>query len=112
MDDHLFKYRQYNPGNRAEVLCGLAQTTAKLEGCLVVDIHEYVFDELLFPEWRETCHRLLQYLAERSDFWMTTPDQVARHWSRRHELILQASQGLAELVKTENPGRMALVGEG
>jgi hypothetical protein len=94
MDDQLFGYRADNPGERMEVLRALVDRTIDQRGCFVVDIHEYVFDDELFPGWSRTYRELLEDLAGRSDLWIETPARVAEHWARRHELIVGHSQGL------------------
>jgi hypothetical protein len=94
MDDQLFGYRSHNPGERIEVLRRLVDRAIVQRGCFVVDIHEYVFDDVLFPGWSRTYGDLLEHLAARSDVWIETPARVAEHWARRHELIVGHSQGL------------------
>lgn len=96
MDDHLFRRHEHNPGDRGEILRALADVVAEQGGCLVIDIHDYVFDEVLFPEWAKTYFALLGYLLERSDFWIETPKAIAQHWQQRHASILQNSEGLTE----------------
>lgn len=94
MDDQLFGHRRHNPGDRLAVLKGLADTAADQGGCLHVDVHDYVYDEVLFPAWAKTYRELLEYLVGRSDFWIDTPGAIADHWISRCEAIRQASRGL------------------
>lgn len=94
MDDQLFGYRTHNPGERIELLRALVDRVVAQRGCFVVDIHEYVFDDELFPGWSRTYRDLLEHLTERSDVWIETPARVAAHWARRHELIVEHSRGL------------------
>jgi hypothetical protein len=96
MDDHLFGHRAWNPGDRWQLLQDLADRVAGQEGCLTVDVHNYVWDNALFPGWAETYLRLWQYLLDRGDFWFATPAEIAEHWIARHQAIVQASQGLSE----------------
>jgi hypothetical protein len=98
MDDQLFGYRQDNRGDRLAVLSALAETVAALGGCLLIDVHDYVFDDVLFPEWAETYQRLWEHLLTRSDFWIETPGTIAEHWRRRDAKISQASRGLSATV--------------
>jgi len=96
MDDHLFRHREDNPGGRFEILRALSEKVVQQGGCLSVDIHDYVFDEMLFPGWLKTYQQLWEYLLGRLDFWITTPGQIADHWIRRTTLITQASCGLTQ----------------
>jgi hypothetical protein len=94
MDAQLFTDRAHNPGDRLALLSGLADRTAAQRGCLVIDIHEYVFDDVLYPGWTDTFRRLWEYLAARGDVWFATPGQVAEHWRARYAALVQASRGL------------------
>jgi hypothetical protein len=94
MDDHLFGHRLDNPGDRFDILSAVADRTAKQGGCLLIDVHEYVFDDVLFPGWATTYRQLLECLTLRSDFWIGTPGEIANHWIERYALILQRSRGL------------------
>lgn len=94
MDDHLFGHRKDNPGDRMEILHALADRAADQGGCLLVDVHDYVFDEVLFPEWAGTYRGLWEYLIARADFWVDTPHRIAEHWIRRYSALQQASRGL------------------
>jgi hypothetical protein len=94
MDDQLFGQRACNPGDRHEILRALANRTAHQEGCLVVDLHDYVFDDALFPGWVQTYRRLWEYLLDRGDFWLATPGEIAAHWIARYRALEQGSCGL------------------
>ena len=94
MDDHLFGQRADNPGNRRELLRQLAATTAEQGGLLLVDVHDYVYDEALFPGWAATYRELWEDLFARGDVWFATPGEIAAHWAERQALITQASLGL------------------
>jgi hypothetical protein len=98
MDDQLFGYRQDNPGDRRELLQALADKAAEQGGCLLIDVHDYVYDDVLFPDWAETYRSLWEYLISRSDFWIDTPGNIAEHWIKRHTNITKASQGLTGAV--------------
>jgi hypothetical protein len=96
MDDQLFQFYAYNqiqPG-RFETLKALAERVAEQGGCMTLDVHDYVYDEKLFPEWRQTYQDLLVYLNERGDFWFNTPIEIARHWTERYRRIVNSSHGL------------------
>jgi hypothetical protein len=94
MDDQLFGYQRDNPGDRLEMLRELADETARQGGCLVLDVHDYVFDSVLFPGWASTYRSLLEDVVSRSDFWVATPAEIADHWTGRHASIAEASEGL------------------
>ena len=96
MDDQVFGHQADNPGPRHENLQALADQAAKQEGCLLIDVHNYVFDDALFPGWADSYRRLWQYLLDRGDFWLATPAEIAKHWIGRHEALVQASLGLKE----------------
>lgn len=96
MDDHLFGYLDLNSGDRFETLQSLVSTAAEQGGCLFVDIHDYVFDETLFPGWLQLYCRLLEDLIDRSDFWIAKPIEIAQHWIERYESIIRESTGLNE----------------
>jgi hypothetical protein len=94
MDDQLFGHRQDNPGDRLEILRALADRAADQGGCLLIDVHDYVFDEVLYPGWAQTYRELWEYLLTRSDFWIDTPGNIANHWIKRYNNLVHASQGL------------------
>jgi hypothetical protein len=96
MDDQLFGLRAHNPGDRLAVLRALVSRTAEQRGCLLIDVHDYVFDDALFPGWAQTYHHLWEHLLEREDFWIGTPAQIAEFWTARHVALVQASRGLGE----------------
>jgi hypothetical protein len=95
MDDHLFGHSTHNPGDRWELLRTLADRAAHQGGCLLIDVHDYVFDDVLFPRWADTYRRLWEYLLSRGDFWLGTPAQIADHWIARYQSLVQASRGLS-----------------
>jgi hypothetical protein len=96
MDDQLFGMQAYNPGDRSKLLRALADRVAEQGGCLLIDVHNYVFDDILFPEWAATYRRLWEYLLDRGDFWFGTPAEIANHWIARYESLVKASRGLRE----------------
>lgn len=96
MDQHLFQFGADNPGDPATLLAGLTSRVAEQEGCLVVNIHDYTFDDQLFPGWSRVYGELLQHLSERGDFWIETPRAVAHHWRARADSIAEASRGLSD----------------
>ncbi len=94
MDDQLFGHRAYNPGDRQTILQALVERTAAQGGCMLIDVHDYVYDDQLFPEWAATYRHLWEYLAARGDFWVATPIRIADYWAERDALIRRASSGL------------------
>lgn len=96
MDDQLFRYLKYNQDGtgRVETLIHLTDRVLEQGGCFTLDIHDYVYDDCLFPEWRKTYQQLLVHLHQQGDFWFNTPLEIARHWTGRCRKIQQASRGL------------------
>lgn len=96
MDDQLFGQRAHNPGEPRAILRGLAERAAEQGGLLLVDVHDYVFDDALFPGWARAYRELWEELAGRGDFWLETPGRIAAHWRARYTSLTDASRGLAE----------------
>jgi hypothetical protein len=94
MDSQLFTERALNPGEPLALLRGLADQAAAQAGCLMIDIHDYVFDDALYPGWAAAYRRLWEYLLSRGDFWFATPARISEHWQARYESLVQASRGL------------------
>jgi hypothetical protein len=94
MDSQLFLQRDANPGSPDTVLRALADQTAAQGGMLLVNVHDYVFDDALFPGWAATLRRLWDYLTTRSDFWMAAPAEIAAHWHARYRRLRASSVGL------------------
>jgi len=96
MDDQLFGHLKHNPGDRFKNLQAIIELAAEAKGCVVVDIHQYVFDDTLFPDWRQIYLWFMENLIGRSDFWIGTPGEIADHWIKRYSSILDDSVGLRE----------------
>lgn len=94
MDDHLFGQRADNPGDRQALLNGLVTRAAAQGGMLLVDVHEYVYDDTLFPGWAAAYRALWEQLFARGDVWFATPGEIAQHWAVRHAVIERTSCGL------------------
>jgi hypothetical protein len=94
MDDQLFGFIDKNPGNRKELLGKLVDRVTENEGCLAVNIHEYVFDDTLFPGWSQSYIDLWCDIASRRDYWLATPHEIADYWSKRYHHLLDHSHGL------------------
>jgi hypothetical protein len=91
MDSQLFVHRAANPGDPPARIDALLDTVAAQGGCLIADVHDYVFDEELFPGWRAAFEHLLDSVAARRDVWIAPPGEVARHWTARHRALAAAS---------------------
>ncbi|HEX7794863.1 MAG TPA: polysaccharide deacetylase family protein [Vicinamibacterales bacterium] len=95
MDDQLFGFRSHNPGEPRTLLRSLVDRVSQQGGCLLVNMHEYVLDERLFPDWLSTLTDLWRCVIERGDYWLATPREIADHWIARQSAILKCSAGLA-----------------
>lgn len=96
MDDQEFGFQENQPGNRQKRLSDLADVAARQSGALIIDIHEYVFDPVLFPGWVNTLQDVCEYLKVKFDSWFATPYQIAQHWNDRYTNLLESSMGLGE----------------
>ncbi|GAB4128788.1 MAG: polysaccharide deacetylase family protein [Roseiflexaceae bacterium] len=94
MDDQLFGQQAANPGDRLSLLRALAATTHAQGGVLLADIHEYVFDDALFPGWSATLAQIWRELGQQGSWWFATPAEVASYWHDRAATITYASNGL------------------
>jgi hypothetical protein len=99
MDDQLFGHKQDNLGDGLEILRTLADRVAEQGGCLLIDVHDYTFDNVLFPGWAQVYRDLWDYLTARADFWIDPPGRIADHWIERYSSIVQSSQGLTGTVR-------------
>lgn len=93
MDDHLFGQKQFNPGDRQTLLAELRETVTRQGGLLLVDVHDYVYDDKLFPGWAATYRALWEDLAARGRVWFATPAVIAEHWRQRAAQISAVSEG-------------------
>ena len=96
MDDHVFGQRAHNPGDPWESLRALADCVLDQGGCLHIDVHDYVFDDALYPGWAAMYRRLWEYLSDRGAFWFAAPARIAEHWTQRYDTLVEASRGLKE----------------
>ncbi len=94
MDDHLVGSAAHNPGDPEALLRGLAERTRRLGGCLLVDVHDYVYDDRLYPGWRAAYVSLWNHLRTLGGFWFATPAEIAEFWRCRAERIAHAAVGL------------------
>lgn len=94
MDAQLFLRTHMTTAVRQDLLRSLADRTLAQGGCLMVDVHDYVFDGVLFPGWTAAFQGLWEYVADSGAFWMETPARIAAYWRERHTTIMRASTGL------------------
>ena len=97
MDAQLFLYgagRFRTEEQRHALLARLIDAAAASHGLLVADMHDYVFDEVLYPGWREAWQWLWEQVTARGDVWVALPCEIARHWRQRTDAIVAASRGL------------------
>ena len=98
MDNQVFGHASFNETHTAEArdeaLAALVNRAADTGGVFVSDIHEYVFDDALFPDWRGTHDRLWDAIVARGDAWIAPPAEVARQWRGHEQRLHAASQGL------------------
>lgn len=94
MDNQLFGMRKNTAEDRLTILRNLAARAAHQGGCLFIDIHDYVFDDSLFPGWALIYQQLWGHLLNRGDFWFATAAEIAAHFSKRYSTILEASHGI------------------
>jgi len=99
MDDQLFSYAELNGVRSAEdrraLLGELVARASSTGGALVADMHEYVFDDRLYPGWRAAYDMLWELVAARSDAWIATPADVTSHWLAHEQRLVAASCGFA-----------------
>ncbi|HMO57687.1 MAG TPA: polysaccharide deacetylase family protein [Roseiflexaceae bacterium] len=98
MDDQAFGARHCNPGEPADILRGLVDRVAAQGGVMCANIHDYVYDDTLFPGWSKLYLALLDDLSARGTFWLATPAQIARHWIDRATALERASHGLGRPI--------------
>lgn len=96
MDDQLFGYKGNQAGAPRLLLKKLIDKTLEHGGCFVADVHDYVYDPKLFPNWAAIYRFVLETLRNNTDFWVATPGEVAEHWITRYQAIIERSEGLTE----------------
>jgi hypothetical protein len=94
MDDQVFGAAIHNPGEPLAHLKALAERAQCLGGCLLVDVHDYVYDDVLFPGWRAAYTSLWNHIRSLGGFWFATPAEIADHWRQRASQIAAAANGL------------------
>lgn len=96
MDAQLAQRSDLTQPQRDAIVCELVDRAAAQQGLFVANVHDYVFDEALFPGWLATLRAALERITARGDFWVATPVTIARHWIDRYQQLLTLSSGLQE----------------
>jgi hypothetical protein len=96
MDAQLAQRATLTQAQREAIVVELVDRVATQRGLFVANVHEYVFDEVLFPGWLATLRAALERIVARGDYWMATPATIARHWSDRYRKLVALSSGLEE----------------
>lgn len=96
MDAQLAQRTDLTQPQRNVIVCDLVERVAAQQGLFVANVHDYVFDDVLFPGWLATLRAALEHITARGDFWLTTPATIARHWADRYRQLVTQSSGLEE----------------
>lgn len=94
MEEHSFSHWSGSRADATTALNELVDTVSTVGGCLLVDLHEYMVDEVLHPGRFAMSRSLLTRVASDSAFWTATPVEIARHWCARRAECEAASSGL------------------
>lgn len=98
MDNQIFGHSDLNnirtDPDRILKLSELLNSAAFYNGILITDVHEYVFDENLFPEWRSTFIKFWELVCSHENVWIATPAEISQYWLNRASNIEQSSKGL------------------
>lgn len=96
MDAQLAQRTDLTPAQRDASVTALVDRVAQQQGLFVANVHDYVFDDMLFPGWLATLRAALERITARGDFWLATPATIAQHWTERYRQLLAHSTGLEE----------------
>ncbi len=96
MDAQLSQRTDLTQPQREAAVVDLVERVAAQRGLFVANVHDYVFDETLFPGWLATLRAALDRITARGDFWTATPAEIAAHWRQRYQQTLASSHGLGE----------------
>lgn len=94
MDAQLMQRTDLTQPRREALVCELIDRTATHGGLFVANVHDYVFDDELYPGWLATLRAGLEHIVARGDFWIATPATIAQHWVDRYRALRMASTGL------------------
>ena len=96
MDAQLAQRIDLTQPQRDAMVIELVTRVAAQQGVFVANVHDYVFDDVLFPGWLATLRAALEHITVRGDFWLATPAAIARHWADRYRQLTTQSTGLEE----------------
>jgi len=96
MDAQLAQRTDLTQPQRDAIVVELVERVAAQQGVFVANVHDYVFDDVLFPGWLATLRAALEHITARGDFWLATPAAIAQHWADRYRQLLTQSSGLEE----------------
>lgn len=96
MDAQLAQRTDLTQPQRDALVCELVDRVAEQQGLFVANVHDYVFDDVLFPGWLATLRAALEHITARGDFWLATPATIAQHWADRYRHLVTQSSGLEE----------------
>jgi uncharacterized protein DUF7033 len=86
MDDQLFGYRSLGYlGQPREEVDELLSQVSRNNGLFVVNFHERVLNEIMFPGWRQYYMHILAKVSDDSDCWCALPTEIADHYLRRKD---------------------------
>jgi len=94
LDSQLARRADLTQPQRNAAIGELVERVAAQQGLFVANVHEYVFDEVLFPGWLATLRAAMERIIQCGDFWIATPAEIARHWEERYRTLLAHSVGL------------------
>lgn len=92
MDDHAFGYLDHARQSSADELADdVVAGAEEVGGVLVVNLHQRVLNEDLFPGWGRLYERVLNVM-ERPGWGHATPRDLIAHWSDREDRLLRAER--------------------
>lgn len=92
MDDHAFGYLDHARQSTAEELADdVVAGAEEVGGVLVVNLHQRVLNDDLFPGWGGLYERVLDVM-ERPGWGHATPRDLIGHWSDREDRLLEAER--------------------
>ena len=94
MDAQLMQRDDLAQPQRETLVRELIDRTVMQGGLFVANVHDYVFDDELYPGWLATLQAGLEHVVGRGDLWIATPAEIARHWVDRYRMLCKVSSGL------------------
>lgn len=93
MDSHIFHYEEMNSfSDYKEHINSLIFSVRKFSGVFTVDFHVRVLNNLFFKDWDKAYIYLLEKLCSSCEYYCDTPENLARHWLDREDLLERASK--------------------